>query len=126
MSNIEHAATIVSAYLRNHSIAAAQIPSIIQSVHSALDQIGKPAAAVLPAKLTPAVPIRRSIQPNAIVCLECGYSGQMLKRHLSAAHGYSPDTYRAKWGLPPNYPVVAPNYAEKRSALAKQIGLGRR
>lgn len=127
MADISHTATIVSAYLRNHDIAADQISSVIGSVHAALAQLGNPIGTALPVPAgTPAVSVRRSVRPEAVICLECGYKGQMLKRHLSAQHGLSADAYRAKWGLPSTYPVVAPNYALKRSSLAKQIGLGRR
>lgn len=120
----EQAATITAAYLGNNTVAAEQIPSLITSIHAALGGLGKPADTALPVVLKPAVPVRRSVQPHAITCLDCGYSGQMLKRHLAAHHGLTPDEYRARWGLTADYPVVAPNYAVRRSALAKQIGLG--
>jgi predicted transcriptional regulator len=120
---IEHATSIVAAYLGNHNVMPDQIPAIIASVHAALTKLGGPADAV-PAKLIPAISLRKSVQPDAIVCLDCGYSGKMLKRHLTTAHSLTPEQYRERWGLAPDYPVVAPNYAVKRSALAKQIGLG--
>jgi predicted transcriptional regulator len=124
-SNItEHTATITAAYLGNNMVAVDQIPAIIASVHAALGGVGTPTNTSLPVVMKPAVPVRRSVQPHAITCLDCGYQGQMLKRHLMALHALRPDDHRTRWGLPPEYPVVAPNYAVKRSALAKQIGLG--
>ncbi len=119
---IEHAASIVAAYLGNHNVAPDQIPAIIASVHAALGGLSKPTVEV--EKLVPAVSIRKSVQPDGITCLDCGYSGQMLRRHLTASHGFTPEQYRERWGLPPDYPVTAPNYAAKRSVLAKEIGLG--
>jgi predicted transcriptional regulator len=109
---IEHATSIV-----------AEIPAIIASVHAALSSIGQRVAPMEPAR-KPAVPLRKSVTPEAIVCLDCGFSGQMIRRHLTVAHDLTPEQYRERWGLPIDYPVVAPNYAVKRSALAKQIGLG--
>lgn len=124
-SNItEHTAAITAAYVGNNAVAADQIPAIIASVHATLGGLGKPADTTVQIELKPAVPVRKSIQPGAIICLDCGYQGQMLRRHLTTAHGLTVDGYRARWGLDHDYPVVAPNYAEKRSALAKQIGLG--
>jgi predicted transcriptional regulator len=120
---IEHATSIVAAYLGNHNVAPEQIPAIIASVHAALSSIGQPIAPVEPPR-KPAVAIRKSVQPDAIVCLDCGFSGQMIRRHLTVSHGLTPEQYRERWGLPPDYPVVAPNYAVKRSRLAKEIGLG--
>jgi predicted transcriptional regulator len=120
---IEHAASIIAAYLGNHTVAPAEIPAIIASVHMALSGLGKPIISV-PEKLVPAISIRKSIQPDAITCLDCGFSGQMIRRHLTTAHDLTVEQYRERWGLPPDYPVVAPDYAERRSALAKEIGLG--
>jgi predicted transcriptional regulator len=120
---IEHATSIVAAYLGNHTVAAAEIPTIIASVHAALSSIGKPIAPVEPTR-KPAVAIRKSVSPDAIICLDCGFSGQMIRRHLTTAHNLTPEQYRERWGLPPDYPVVAPNYAVKRSMLANEIGLG--
>jgi len=120
---IEHATSIVAAYLGNHTVAAAEIPTIIASVHAALSAVGTPIEAAVP-KPVPAVAIRKSVTPEAIVCLDCGFSGQMIRRHLTTAHGLTVEQYRERWGLAPDYPVVAPNYAQKRSALAKEIGLG--
>jgi predicted transcriptional regulator len=121
--SIEHATSIVAAYLGNHNVEPDQIPAIIASVHAALSVLGKPTISV-PEKLVPAVSIRKSVSPEAIVCLDCGFSGQMIRRHLTVSHGLTPEQYRERWGLPVDYPVVAPNYAAKRSVLAKEIGLG--
>lgn len=121
---IEHATSIVAAYLGNHNVAADQIPAIIASVHAALSSIGQPGAIVQEPARRPAVSIRKSVQPEAITCLECGFSGQMIRRHLTTAHDLTPEQYRERWGLPVDYPVVAPDYAVKRSQLAKEIGLG--
>ncbi|HEY1796453.1 MAG TPA: MucR family transcriptional regulator [Stellaceae bacterium] len=120
----EHVAEITAAFLSNNAVAADQIPAIIASIHAALGGLVKPIETALPAVLKPAVPIRRSVQPHVITCLDCGYQVQMLKRHLTTAHGLSVDQYRARWALPSDYPMVAPNYTETRSRLAKEIGLG--
>ena len=120
---IEHATSIVAAYLGNHNVAPAEIPAIIASVHMALSSIGQPIMPVEPAR-KPAVAIRKSVTAEAIICLDCGFSGQMIRRHLTVSHGLTPEQYRERWGLAPDYPIVAPNYAVKRSALAKEIGLG--
>lgn len=120
---IEHATSIVAAYLGNHNVAPEQIPTLIASVHAALGSLGQPIASMEPAK-KPAVSVRKSVQPHAITCLDCGFSGQMIRRHLTTAHDLTPEQYRERWGLPVDYPVVAPNYASKRSQFAKAIGLG--
>jgi len=112
--------TIVSAYVSNNSIAPNQLPELIATVHEALEADGEEEAA----RREPAVPIKKSIKPDYIVCLEDGRKLKMLKRHLRTAFNMTPDQYRAKWGLPENYPMVAPKYAAKRSELAKKIGLG--
>jgi predicted transcriptional regulator len=117
------AATITAAYLGNHNVAPDQITAILASIHAALGALTAPAEPAA-AKLIPVVSIRKSLQPDAITCLDCGWKGQMLKRHLTASHGLTPEQYRERWSLQPDYPVVAPNYAQKRSALAKEIGLG--
>ena len=117
---------IVSAYVRNNSITAAQIPDVINSVHGALSSLNGQSGASRTETQKPAVSIRRSIHPDYIVCLEDGKKLKMLKRHLRAAYGLSPDEYRAKWGLSTDYPMVAPNYAQQRSVFAKEIGLGRK
>ena len=125
-TNTTIAAEIVAAYVSNNSVAAADLPALIGDVHSALVRIAKGAFAPAPveAKPIPAVPIRKSVTPDFIICLEDGQKFRSLKRHLSAKYGMTPDEYRAKWGLPDDYPVTAPNYAAQRSALAKASGLG--
>ena len=117
---------IVSAYVSNNSIAATQVPEVINTVYGALNSINGQTVAESAESQKPAVSIRRSVNPDHIVCLEDGKKLKMLKRHLRAAYGMSPDEYRTKWGLPADYPMVAPNYAQQRSAFAKQIGLGRK
>ncbi len=117
---------IVSAYVSNNSITATQVPDVISTVYGALNSINGQTAAESTESHKPAVSIRRSINPDHIICLEDGKKLKMLKRHLRAAYGMSPDEYRAKWSLPADYPMVAPNYALQRSAFAKQIGLGRK
>lgn len=116
-------ADIVSSHFANNSVAAAEVPGVIESVYATLARLGSPAEAPAP-KQEPAVAIRSSIKPDYIVCLEDGKKLKMLKRHLMTRYGMTPDDYRAKWGLPADYPMVAPNYAEQRRSLAKQIGLG--
>ena len=117
-------AEIVAAYVGNNSVAAADIPALINQVHSALQRVasgdGQPASE----PLKPAVPVKRSINPDFIVCLEDGKKFKSLKRHLRTHYDLSPEQYREKWGLPADYPMVAPNYAAARSQLAKQMGLG--
>ena len=116
-------ADIVAAHVSNNSVAISDLPTIIQNVHSALAGLGN--AVVVPAiKQEPAVSIRTSIKPDYIVCLEDGKKLKMLKRHLMTHYKMTPDDYRAKWGLPSDYPMVAPNYAETRRTLALKIGLG--
>ena len=117
---------IVSAYVSNNPIAATQVPDVINTVYGALNSINGQTVSESAEAQKPAVSVRRSINPDHIVCLEDGKKLKMLKRHLRAAYGMSPDEYRAKWGLPSDYPMVAPNYALQRSAFAKQIGLGRK
>ena len=116
-------ADIVAAHVSNNSVAVSDIPVLIQNVHGALIGLGGPAPAP-EVKLEPAVSIRSSIKPDYIVCLDDGKKLKMLKRHLMTHYGMTPDDYRAKWGLAADYPMVAPNYAEQRRALAKKIGLG--
>jgi predicted transcriptional regulator len=118
-------ADIVAAHVSNNSVAVSDIPTLIANVHSALSGLGSPSAPVV-VKQEPAVSIRSSIKPDYIICLEDGKKLKMLKRHLMTSYGMTPDDYRAKWGLGADYPMVAPNYAEKRRTLAKQIGLGRK
>ncbi|MFD1036613.1 MucR family transcriptional regulator [Sphingomonas hankookensis] len=116
-------ADIVAAHVGNNNIDVGEIPTLIRSVHGALATLG--AAADEPAaRPEPAVAIRASVKPDYIVCLEDGRKLKMLKRHLMTQYNMTPDQYRAKWNLPIDYPMVAPNYAEQRRTLAKQIGLG--
>jgi predicted transcriptional regulator len=115
---------IVAAYVRRNQIGADQLPVLISTVHQALSGLGK-LAADTGGERTPAVPIRRSVHRDYVVCLECGWRGQMLKRHLTTGHGLSVDQYRARWNLPREHPMTAPGYSERRSGLAKQLGLGR-
>ena len=121
---IEMTADIVSAYVGNNSVSATELPSLIQSVHRALAGVSSGAEAVEAAPKEPAVPVKRSITPDHLVCLEDGRKFKSLKRHLRTKYNMSPEDYRAKWGLPKDYPMVAPNYAKARSELAKQMGLG--
>ena len=118
---------IVSAFVSKNSIPASDIPSLIKSVHQSLATLGQPEeSAQPPAELKPAVPVKKSITADYIVCLEDGKKLKMLKRHLASSYGMTPDEYRAKWGLPSDYPMVAPNYAKARSDLAVKLGLGKK
>jgi predicted transcriptional regulator len=121
---IEMTADIVSAYVGNNEVGAADLPTLIQAVHSALKGVSSAAEPVEVAPKEPAVPIKRSVTPEFLVCLEDGRKFKSLKRHLRTKYNMSPEDYRAKWGLPKDYPMVAPNYAKARSDLAKQMGLG--
>ena len=116
-------ADIVAAHVSNNSVAVNDLPNLIQNVHSALNGIAGQSSAPEP-KPEPKVPIRSSIKPDYIVCLEDGKRLKMLKRHLMTHYNMTPDQYRQKWGLAADYPMVAPNYAEQRRKLAKSIGLG--
>lgn len=118
-------ADIIVSHVGHNQIAADALPDLIQAVYRALTTAGLPDAAPLE-KLSPAVPIKRSVFPDYLVCLEDGKKLKTLKRYLSTAYGLTPLEYRAKWGLPRDYPMVAPNYAITRSSLAKSIGLGRK
>ena len=117
------ASQIVSAYVSHNTIAVSDLPALLSTIYQNLSHIGSSAAAP-EARPDPAVPIRRSILPEYIICLEDGKKLKMLKRHLKTAYGMTPDQYRERWGLGADYPMVAPNYAKQRSRLAKQIGLG--
>ena len=121
---IEMTTDIVSAYVGNNAIAAADLPSLIQNVHRALAEVasGETVEAVEPQE--PAVSVKKSITPDYLICLEDGRKFKSLKRHLRTKYDMSPGEYRTKWGLPRDYPMVAPNYAKARSELAKQMGLG--
>ncbi len=120
------AVDIVSAYVGNNTVAADQVPEVISSVFSSLSSLNGKESAGSGEPPKPAISIRRSITPDYIVCLEDGKKLKMLKRHLRAAYNMTPDEYRAKWSLPADYPMVAPNYASQRSEFAKKIGLGRK
>jgi len=121
---IEMTADIVSAYVGNNEVGAAELPTLIQAVHSALKGVSTAPEPVEAAPKEPAVPVKRSVTPEFLVCLEDGRKFKSLKRHLRTKYNMSPEDYRAKWGLPKDYPMVAPNYAKARSDLAKQMGLG--
>jgi predicted transcriptional regulator len=116
-------ADIVAAHVSNNSVAVSDLPTLIQNVHGALSGLGR-AVAEPEVKQEPAVSIRASVKPDYIVCLEDGKKLKMLKRHLMTHYQMTPEQYRAKWNLPADYPMVAPNYAEQRRSLAKKIGLG--
>ena len=115
-------ATIVKNYLGHNPLSAADIAILITTVHLALQQVGTPPDPTGPAR-SPAVPIRRSIHRDYLICLECGRRAKTMRRHLDTSHGLTPEQYRARWGLQKDYPISAPAYAEARSAMAKQIGL---
>ncbi|MCX7315058.1 MAG: MucR family transcriptional regulator [Alphaproteobacteria bacterium] len=117
-------AEIVSAYVSNNTVASSDIPALINQIHSALLHVSSGDAHVTTEPLKPAVPVKRSINPDFIVCLEDGKKFKSLKRHLRTQYGMTPEQYREKWNLPADYPMVAPNYAAARSQLAKQMGLG--
>lgn len=117
-------ADIVAAHVRNNSVAISDIAGLIGSVHASLSGLGQKAELEPQPEQKPAVSIRASIKPDYLVCLEDGKQLTMLKRYLMVNFGMTPDGYRAKWNLPKDYPMVSPNYAERRSVLAKQIGLG--
>jgi predicted transcriptional regulator len=114
---------IVAAYVSKNEVAAADLPALIKSVHATLG--GFTSVENTAAGKAPAVPVKKSVTPDYLVCLEDGKKLKMLKRYLRARYGLTPDAYRAKWNLPADYPMTAPNYAAKRSDFAKQIGLGK-
>ncbi|AXK80832.1 MucR family transcriptional regulator [Pseudolabrys taiwanensis] len=121
---IELTAEIVSAYVSNNTVSASEIPNLINQVHAALSRVSGKAAEVPLEPLKPAISLKKSITPEYIVCLEDGKKFKSLKRHLRTQYNMTPEQYREKWGLSPDYPMVAPNYAAARSELAKQMGLG--
>jgi predicted transcriptional regulator len=123
---IELTADVVSAYVSNNSVSAAELPTLISEVYNALNRVGTVVAAPPAEPAKPAVNPKKSITPDYIICLEDGKKFKSLKRHLSTMYGMSPEQYREKWGLPSDYPMVAPNYAEARSRLAKEMGLGQK
>jgi predicted transcriptional regulator len=115
---------IVAAYLAKNSLPLSELPNLIQQVHSALSGVGTTPVVQTAERPEPAVPVKKSVTPDYIICLEDGKKLKMLKRHLKTAFNMTPEQYRERWGLAADYPMVAPNYADQRSALAKQIGLG--
>jgi predicted transcriptional regulator len=117
-------AQIVAAHVSHNSVPAEHLPSLIQNIYRTLSGMGREAAPAPADKQAPAVPVKKSVFADYIVCLEDGKKLKMLKRHLSTAYDMTPEQYREKWGLPADYPMVAPSYARHRSSLAKQIGLG--
>lgn len=121
---IELAADIVSAYVSNNSVSAADLPALIGDIHGALVRVSGGSQDVPAEALRPAIPVKKSVTPDYILCLEDGKKFKSLKRHLRTQYDMSPKDYREKWGLPSDYPMVAPNYAAARSNLAKQTGLG--
>jgi len=124
-SYIQLTANIVSAYVSNNSVPSSEIANLISQVHSALLRVAGGGQAATPAEpLKPAIPVKRSITSDYLVCLEDGKKFKSLKRHLRTQYNMTPEQYREKWGLPAEYPMVAPNYAAARSQLAKQMGLG--
>jgi predicted transcriptional regulator len=124
----EQTAEIVAAYLSNNTVATKDVPTVIAEVYRSPAGLGQSQSATpeTGAPPQPAVPIRRSVKKAFIVCLECGAKGSMLKRHLQTTHNLTPGTYRQRWNLPNDYPLVAPDYAARRSELAKAVGLGTR
>ena len=120
----ELVARIVSGYVKNNAVSASALPAVIASVYRGLSGLGKAASPAEPQ--TPAVPVRQSVRPNYVVCLECGFRSQTLRRHLRIQHGLERAEYYARWKLPPDYPITAPGYSARRSAMAKELGLGRR
>jgi predicted transcriptional regulator len=123
---VQLTADIVAAHVANNNVAVGDVGNLVQRVYEALSLLEKPADTGQPAEKTPVVSARASIKPDYIVCMECGAKQRMLKRHLMTAHKMTPDQYRTDYGLPREYPMVAPNYSEQRRSLAHAIGLGRK
>lgn len=121
---VEMAADIVSAYVSANQVPPSEIPALIRTVYASLQQIAGSSPVTVASAQEPAVPVKKSITPDYIVCLEDGKKFKSLKRHLRTKYSMTPDEYRTKWGLPHDYPMVAPNYAKERSNLAKRMGLG--
>lgn len=119
------ATDIVSAYVTKNVVAPDELPAMIRTIHNTLQELDQGTNASPLPELTPAVPVKKSVTPDYIICLEDGKKLKMLKRYLRSQYGMTPEEYRIRWGLPADYPIVAPNYAAQRSKLAKQIGLGR-
>lgn len=122
---LKFASEIVAAYVSNNPLPVAEIPAMIKSVHATLGGLSGATAGEMPTAAKPAVAIKKSVTPEYIICLEDGKKLKMLKRYLRSRYDLTPEEYRAKWGLPADYPMVAPNYAAQRSEFAKKIGLGR-
>ena len=125
-SFVDLTANIVSAYLSNNPTPASEIPNLISQIHAALLRVSSGRSETPPEPAKPAVSVKKSIHPDYLVCLEDGKRFKSLRRHLRTQYNMTPEQYRDKWGLPPDYPMVAPNYARQRSRLAKEIGLGTR
>ena len=123
-NHVELAAEIVSAYVANNSVPASELPALLNEVHAAIVRVASGVASPAPEAAKPAVSPKKSITNDYIICLEDGRKFKSLKRHLRTQYNLSPEQYREKWSLPPDYPMVAPAYAKARSALAKQMGLG--
>lgn len=119
---LAYTAEIVSAHVANNTVAVSDLPQLIQDIYRSLANVGS--APVAPERPQPAVAVKKSVHPDYIICLEDGKKLKMLKRHLKTAYNMTPEEYRDRWGLPADYPMVAPNYAAHRSSLAKKIGLG--
>ncbi|MEP3628861.1 MAG: MucR family transcriptional regulator [Hyphomicrobiales bacterium] len=125
----EITAEVVSAYVANNTLPASELPALVTDIHATLSGLVRKKSSGGEAdkeKQKPAVPIKKSLKPEILTCLECGLEFKSLKKHLRASHDMSPEEYRMKWGLPADYPMVAPAYAERRSDLAKKLGLGRK
>ncbi|AXE66221.1 Ros/MucR family transcriptional regulator [Hyphomonas polymorpha PS728] len=120
---VVYATEIVAAYVRNNAVQTTELPDLIRNVHRSLVELGDPVSE--PERLKPAVSVKKSIQHDYLICLEDGLKFKSLKRHLRSKYDMSPDEYREKWGLPADYPMVAPGYSAQRSKLAKKMGLGR-
>lgn len=123
---VEFTTTIVSAYVTNNSVVASELPNLINDVHDALLKASGTTTHTPREELKPIVPVKKSVTSDYIICLEDGKKFKSLKRHLRTHYNLSPEEYREKWSLPPDYPMVAPNYASARSELAKKMGLGQR
>ncbi len=123
---VELTVDIVSAYVSNNSVVVADLPSLIDETFGALRQAAAKGSQPAKTDLTPAVPIKKSVTPDYIICLDDGKQFKSLKRHLRTSYNLTPEEYREKWGLPYDYPMIAPNYSKARSALARKFGLGRK
>jgi predicted transcriptional regulator len=117
-------ATIVRSYVRHHTVGAGQLSDLIASIHRALDQLGR--SNQIEEVRAPAVSARQSVRPDYVVCLDCGFKGKTLRRHINTRHGLNGDDYRRRWGLRSDHPLTAPAYSERRSSMAKELGLGRK